>query len=71
MVSETSLPPVFGDPPASSTPDVTVELTHRREMGGALRRLAHFFARSLEAPYLPAEPVIEAQARVGLDMWTL
>ena len=71
MVSEISLAPTVANARASSTPAGTVDRGHQRMVGRALTRIGHFIARSLEAPYLPAEPVIEAQALVGLDMWTL
>ena len=68
VVSETSLPPTVGSASASSTPGVTADL-RPRVVGRADSRIAHFIASSLEAPYLPAEPVVEAQALVGLDIW--
>ena len=83
MVSETSLPPIIGRAPAS-TPAVTVDLGHPRMVGRAISRIGHprivgradsrighFIASSLEAPYLPVEPFIEAQALMGLPIKTL
>ena len=70
MVSEISLVPADANRPASPTPALTVDRGDQRMVGRALIRICHFIARSLEAPYLPVEPVIEAQALVGLDMWT-